>query len=233
MVAAVVGVLCVAVDELLADLLGQRELDLLALGLAQRGGALLHGLGGVLDLGLGHALPLSQDLAGDAREGDGLVHAGLDRLGVADAHVDVPGGDGGHVVGGLLLDLLAVLVAVLLVAVAVAGLADGHHLRVALLLEGDLDGLGGGVLILLVVAVAAHLVVDHLGALRADGAGHVVAVLPVDDALDGEVDAGALGLEGGRADLGDLSDVLDAAVVLGLFVATVGGLGVVGAGFGW
>ena len=226
-VAAMVGVLSVAVDKLLADLLGQGELDLLALGPSQGGDTLLHRLGGVLDLGLGNALLLNKDLAADAGEGDGLVDAGLDGLGVANANLDVTRGDNGDVVGGLLLDLLAVLVAVLLVTMTVAGLAHGHHLGVALLLEADLHSLGGGVLVLLVVAIAAHLIVDHLGALRADSAGDIIAVLSVNNALDGQLDIGALGVKSGRADLGNLDNILNAAVVLGLLIATIGRLGMV------
>ena len=226
-VAAVVGILGVAVDELLADLLGQGELDLLALGPSQGGDTLLHRLGGVLDLGLGNALLLNKDLAADAGEGDGLVDAGLDGLGVADANLDITRGDNGDIVGCLLLDLLAVLVAVLLVTMTVAGLAHGHHLGVALLLEADLHSLGGGVLVLLVVAIAAHLIVDHLGALRADSAGDIIAVLSVNNALDGQLDIGALGVKSGRADLGNLDNILNAAVVLGLLIATIGRLGMV------
>ena len=164
-VATMVGVLSVAVDELLADLLGEGELNLLALGRSQGGDALLHGLGGLLHLWLGNTLLLNEDLTADAGEGDGLVDAGLDGLGVADADLDLTGSDNGDVVGSLLFDLLAVLVAILLVTMTIAGLADSHHLGVALLLEADLHGLGGGILVLLVVAVAADLIVDHLGAL--------------------------------------------------------------------
>ena len=223
----VVSVLSVAVDELLADLLGQGELHLLALGLSEGDDALLHRLCGILHLGLGDTLLLGEDLTADAGEGDGLVDTGLDGLGVADANLNITGSDNGHIVGGLLLNLLAVLVAVLLVTMTVAGLADGDHLGIALLLEADLHGLGCGVLVLLVIAVAADLIINHLSALRADSAGDIVAVLSIDNALDGQLNIGALGLKSGRADLSDLNNILNAAVVLGLLVTAIGRLGVV------
>ena len=212
----------VAVDELDAHLLGKAELDLLAVGLAKGGRALLNGLGGVHDLGLSNTLLLGDDLAADTRELNGLVHAGLGGLGVADADIDIDGVDLGHVVGSLLGNLLAVLVAVRVVAMTVAGLADSDHLDVSLLLESNLDSLGSGILVLLVIGVAADLVVDGLNGLSADGAGRFVAVFSIDDLLDGKVDVLAGGLEGGRADLGGLSHFLDGAVVPGLLIAVMG-----------
>ena len=58
-----------------------------------------------------------------------------------------------------------------------SGLADGHHLRHALLLEGDLHGGGGAVLGVRHVAVGAHLVGHQLGALRADRPRDLLALL--------------------------------------------------------
>ena len=88
-----------------------------------------------------------------------------------------------------------------------SGLADGHHLRHALLLEGDLDGLAGGLLVLGLVGVGADLVVDLLGALGADGADDSVALLDILDALPAQLDGIADGLKGGGADLGSLDDI--------------------------
>ena len=164
-VAAMVGILSIAVDELLADLFGQGELNLLALGLAQAGNTLLHRLGGLLHLGLGDTLLLNLDLTADAGEGDGLVDTGLDGLRVTNTNLDITGRDNRDIVRSFLLDFLAVLVAILLVTVTIAWLADSDHLGVTLLLETDLHSLGSGILVLLVIAVAADLIVDHLGAL--------------------------------------------------------------------
>jgi hypothetical protein len=239
----------VAVDQLNAHLLGQGQLNSLAGGRAQSGLANLQGLSDLLDSGHGDALLSLKVLAGDLGQGDGLVHAGLDRLGVD--HLD-GGQDGGHhggVEAGLLGHLLAVVVTVAgavggsaAVAGAVGGsgsrLAHSHHLVGALLLEGDLDGLGGGGLGLGLVGVGADLVVDLLDALGAHGASDRVALLRVDDVLAAEGDGLADGGEGGRADLGGFDDVKDGAVVLGHLVgggavgrSAVGGGGAV-AGMG-
>lgn len=224
-------VLSVAKDELDADLLGQGELDLLAGGGTEDGVALLDGLDGILNFGDGDALLLGQVLAGDAGKGDGLVDAGLDGLGVGDLDGDIDGGDEGVVEGGLLGNFLAVLVSVASVAsvTTISGLANSDHLDLDFLNEGDLNSLGGGVFLLLLVGEGADLVGDLLDALSADGADNVVAELLVDDLLDGELDRGALGVEGGGADLGDLGHIVNAAVVLGLLVddwAVSGGRGV-------
>ena len=215
----------VAVDELNADLLGQGQLDLLAVWSGKLSDALLDGFGGVLDLWDGDALVLSDVFAADAGQQDGFVDAGLDGLGVSDGDVNVDGGNDGHVVLGLLGDFVAVVVAVGSVSVA-GGLADGHHLDVVLLLEGHLDGLGGGGFLLLLVAVRADLILDFFDGLGADGPGHVVAEFLVHDLLDGQVHVLADGLKGWGAHFGDLGHVLNGAVVLGLLVAAVvwGGL---------
>merc|ERR1719400_1402338 len=217
------GVVGEPVDDLHTDLLGEGELHSLAGGGGQAGHALAEGLADILDLRDGDALLLGQVLAGDPRQGDGLVDTGLDGLGVGDGDNGLNDGDNGDVVASLLGDLLAVVVAV----AVLGGLAHGHHLGLALLLEGDLDGLGGGLLVLGLVGVAAHLVVDLLDALSAHGAGDGVALLDVLDGLAAQLDVGALGGEGGGADLGSLNHVQDGAVVLGVLVSVVGG-GVVG-----
>ena len=227
------GVGSIAVVDLDTHLLGQSKLDGLAGGVGQTGHALLSSLGHILDLGHGDALLLGEVLAGDPGQADGLVDAGLDGLGVGHVNGGLHNGDNGDVVAGLLGNLLAVVVAVALVAVAVAGglgLADGDHLGLALLLEGDLDGLGGGGLGLGLVGVGADLVVNLLDGLSADGPGDVVALLLVDDALPGQLDGVADGLEGGGAHLGGLNNVLHGAVVLGVLIAVGGGGVAIGGG---
>ena len=104
----------------------------------------------------------------------------------------------------------------------VLGLAHGDHLGLALLVEGNLNGLGGGGLSLGLVGVGADLVVNLLSGLRADGSGDSVALLPVDDVLSGQLNGVADGLEGRGAHLSGLDNILDGAVVLGLLVAVVG-----------
>ena len=212
----------VAVDQLNTDLLGELELNLLAVGLGELGHTLLDGLGVILNLGLSNALLLGDDLARDSGKGDGLVDAGLDGLGVTDTDIDIDRGDNGDIVGSLLGDLLAVLVSISMVSMAIAGLADSHHLDISLLLEGNLNGLGSGVLVLLVVVVAADLIVDGLNGLSADSAGNIVAVLSINNPLDGQLNILTDGLESGGADLSLLGDVLDSAVVTGLLIAIMG-----------
>ena len=209
----------IAVDKLDTDLLGESELDVLALGLTQLGGALLNRDGGLLDLGLDNTLLLGHNLAGEAGKSDGLVGAGLDGLGVADADRDILGGDNRDIVLGLLGNLLAVLVAIRVVAMAIAGLADSHHLDVGLPLESDLNGLGLGILVLLAVVVDADLVVHSLSGLGAHSAGNLVTVFTLNNLLDGKVNIFARGLESGSAHLSLLSHVLNRAVVLGLLIA--------------
>ena len=81
-------VLGVAVDQLNAHLLGEGQLDGLAGGSGQTGHAFVNRLGHGLDLGDGDALLLGEVLAGDSGELDGLVHTGLDGLGVHNLYSD-------------------------------------------------------------------------------------------------------------------------------------------------
>ena len=219
----------VAVVDLLADLLGEGQLDSLAVGGSKSGHALVDGLSDGLDLGDGDALVLGQVLTADPGQGDGLVDAGLDGLGVGDGDGGVDHGDDGEVVASLLGDLLAVVVAVSAIsAISVVGLADGHHHGLALLLEADLDSLAGGLLVLGLVGVGADLVVDLLDALGTDGPGDVVALLHILDALPAQVHGVAGGVNVRGAHIGGLNNIQDAAVVLGVLVPVVGGGVVVG-----
>merc|ERR1740129_1519060 len=210
-----VHVLGVSVVDLLAHLLGQGELDSLAGGGGQLGDALLLQLDVVHDLGHGDALLLGEVLARDPDQVDGLLDALLDGLGEGNLDVLDVLSDDGDVVASLLGDLLAVVVAVLVVSVAGGGLADGDHLGVALPGEGDCDGLGGGGNNLLAVGVDTDLVVNNLNTLTAHGAGHRVALLDINDLLGGNLNGLADGLKGRGADLGGLNNIDNAAVVLG------------------
>ncbi len=225
------GISSISVNDLNTDLLGEGQLNGLAGGGSQLGDALLEGLGDILNLGDGDALLLGQILAGDSGEGNGLVDTGLDGLGVDNLNGGLNRGDDGNVVASLLGDLLAVVVAVAAISVAVvgSGLAHGDHLGDALLLEGNLNGLGGGGLRLGLVGVGTDLVVNLLDGLSADGSGDGVALLLVDDGLSHQLDGVAHGLESGGAHLSGLNNILDGAVVLGVLITVGGGL-VVGGG---
>ena len=215
------GLMSVSVDKFDADLLGQSEFNLLASGSSQLGLAFVDGLSGILNLGDGDAFLLGEIFTADAGQRDGLVDAGLDGLGVGYLDGNIDGGDDGHVVSGLLSDLLAVVVSVRvsITVSLVSGLADGDHLDIGLLLEGDLNSLAGGVFVLLLVRIRADLLGDLFDRLSANSSGDSVAEFLVDNALDGQFDGLAGGLEGGGADFGDFSHILDSAVVLGLFIA--------------
>merc|ERR1719336_708995 len=152
-----------------------------------------------------------------------------DRVGVGDGDGGVDHGHHGEVVASLLGDLLAVVVAVSAIsAISVVGLADGDHHGLALLLEGNLNSLAGGVLVLGLVGVGADLVVDLLDALGTDGPGDVIALLHILHALPAQVDGGAGGVDVWGAHVGGLNNIQDAAVVLGVLVPVVGGGVVVG-----
>merc|ERR1719384_586125 len=226
----IMGLKLHSVVDLLADLLGEGELD----SGAGRGGdnsdALLDNSDSLLDLGDGDASLGDNILAGDDGQVNGLVDANLLGLGVGDSDGGLNGGDDGDIVASLLGDLLAVVVAVAVISISGSGLAHGHHLDIALLVEADLNGLGVGLLDLLGVLVDTDLVVNDLGGLSADGGGHGVAHLHINDLLDGQLHIGALGGEGGGADLSGLNHINNAAVVLGGLIGVVGGRGMVGGG---
>ena len=148
------GLMSVSVDKFDTDLLGEGELDLLAGGGSQLGLAFGNDLNGIFNLGDDDGLLLREIFAGDTGKRDGLVDAGLDGLGVGNGDIDIDGGDDGHVVGGFLSDLLAVVVSIRVsVSVSVSRLADSDHLDIGLLLEGNLNSLGSGSFFLLLVRV--------------------------------------------------------------------------------
>jgi len=205
----IVSLLGISVVDLLAHLLGEGQLNGLAVRGSQLGDALLDGGDVLLDLRDDDTFLLSQVLAGDSGQVDGLLDASLDWLGVGDSDGRVGLSNDGAVVASLLGDLLAVVVAVAVVAISGSWLTDSHHLGVADPLEGDDDGLGGGILGLLGVRVGADLVLDNLNADRADGSGDGVAHVTVNDLLDGELDWGADGLESWSTDLDRLNNILN------------------------
>lgn len=200
-------------------MLGEGELNSLAGRGGQLGDTLLKGLRHNLDLGDSDALLGRQVLTADSGQADGLVDTGLDGLRVDNLDGGVNRGDNGDVEAGLLGNLLAVVVSISLSVSVLGRLAHGDHLGNTLLLEGDLNSLGGGGLSLGLVGVGADLVVNLLNALRADGSGHSVALLLVNDGLPGELLRCAHCLEGRGADLSNLYNILDRAVVLGLLIA--------------
>jgi len=218
------GVMSITIDELDADLLGEGEFDLLASGGGQLGLAFGNGLGGILNLGDKDGPLLSKISTAHNGKGDGLVDTGLDGLGVGDFDSDIDGGDNGHVVSGFLSDLLAVVVSITTMSITtiamVSRLADSDHLDVSFLLKGDLNSLGGGVFVLLLVRVRADFVGDLFNGFSTDCAGDSVGEFHINDDLDGQLDILADCFKGRGADLSDFSHINDSAVVF-RFLITV------------
>jgi len=203
------SVLSISIVDLLANLLGESKLNSLASRSSKLGDALLRSLGGVFNLWDSDALLLSEVLAADSWERDWLVDTGLDWLRVGNLNSWLNRGDNRDIVASLLGNLLAVVVSIAVVSVSWGWLADGDHLGVTLLLEGNLDGLGSGGLSLLLVRVGADLVVDLLNALGTDGTGDWVALLFVNNDLDGKLNWVADSLKSWGADFGGLNNILN------------------------
>jgi len=161
----IVSVLSISIVDLLADLLGEGQLNVLASRCSQLSDTLLKGLRDLLNLRDGDALLLREILTADSWEGDGLVDTGLDGLGVHNINSWLHNSQDGDVVASLLGNLLAVVVAIAVSITLWLRLADGDHLGLTLLLEGDLHSLGGGGFSLWLVGVGADLIVDFLHAL--------------------------------------------------------------------
>lgn len=225
------GIVGISVHDLDADLLGEGKLDSLAGGGSKSSNALLNSDAGILNLGDGDALVLNEVSARNSGEEDGFVDTGLDGLGVGDGDLGLDNGDNGYIVASLLGDFLAVVVAISVSGVSgslsmvtmsisvLGGLADSHHLGLALLHEGNFDGLGGGDLFLLLVRVCADLVIDLFDGLSADGSGDIIALLLVYDDLDGQINWGTGGDNGGGAHLGGFNNINDGAVVFGVLIS--------------
>jgi len=219
-----ISVLSISVVNLLAHLLGEGKLNILAGGGSQGSDTLLEGLRDNLDLGDGDALLLRQVLAADSGQKDGLVDTGLDGLRVDNINSRLHNSQDRDIVASLLGNLLAVVVAVAVVSVSRGRLADGDHLGVTFLLERNLNSLGSGSLSLGLVGVGAHLIVNLLDALSADSPGDSVTLLSVDHVLAGQLNWGAHGLKSRGADLSSLNNIKDRAVMLGLLISVVGRL---------
>jgi len=178
------SVLSISIVDLLANLLGESKLNSLASRSSKLGDALLRSLGGVFNLWDSDALLLSEVLAADSWERDWLVDTGLDWLRVGNLNSWLNRGDNRDIVASLLGNLLAVVVSVAVVSVSWGWLADGNHLGVALLVEGNLNSLGSGFFGLLLVRVCADLIINLLNALGTDSTGDWVALFYINNDLD-------------------------------------------------
>merc|ERR1712013_348524 len=182
-----VNILSISIVDLLANLLGESKINSLASRSSKLGDALLFNLNIILHLWDSDALLLSEVLAADHDQVDWLVDTGLDWLRVGNLNSWLNRGDNRDIVARLLGNLLAVVVSIAVVSVSWGWLADGNHLGVTLLLEGNLNSLGSGGLSLLLVRVGADLVVDLLNTLGTDSASDWVALFFVNNDLDGKL----------------------------------------------
>jgi len=203
------NILSISIVDLLADLLGESELNILASRSSKLGDALLRSLSGILNLWDSDALLLGKVLTADSWERDWLVDTGLDWLRVGNLNSWLNRGDNRDIVASLLGNLLAVVVSVAVVSVSWGWLADGNHLGVTLLVEGNLNSLGSCGFSLLLVRVGADLVVDLLDALGTDGTGDWVALLYINNDLDGKLNWVADSLKSWGANFGRFNNILN------------------------
>jgi len=219
-----ISILSISVVDLLADLLGEGQLNVLAGRGSQSSDTLLKGLRDSLNLRDSDALLLRQVLTADSGEEDGLVDTGLDWLRVHNINSRLNNSEDRDIVASLLGDLLAVVVAVAVVSVSRGRLAHSNHLGVTLLLEGNLNSLGSSSLSLGLVRVGADLIVNLLNALRAHSPCDGVALFSINHILAGKLNRVAHSLEGRGANFSGLNNIQNCAVMLGLFISMVGRL---------
>ena len=201
------NILSISIVDLLANLLGESKLNILASRGSKLGDALLRGDGGVLNLWDSDALLLCEVLAADSWERDWLVDTGLDWLRVGNLNSWLNRGDNRDIIASLLGNLLAVVVSVAVVSVSWGWLADGNHLGVTLLLVRNLNSLGCCGLSFLLVRVGADLVVNNCHTLSAYGTGDWVALLHVNDDLGGDLNVLTDSLEGRGANLSRFNNI--------------------------
>jgi len=223
------GLMGVSVDKLDTDLFGEGELNLLAGGdtdfsLAVGNNDLIVDNRGNLD-----GLFFRDISAGNNGKGDGFVNTDLLGGGVGNGDGDINSGDNGDIVGGFLGNLFAVVVSVSTISSMsislVSWCADSDHLDVGNLLEGNFDGLGNGVSRFLFVKVCADFLGNNLDGFGTDGTGDGVCVWDIYNFLDGDREIFTRGSNGRCADLSDLNDINDRAVLFGFLitVSMVGG----------
>jgi len=203
------NILSISIVDLLANLLGKSELNSLASRSSKLGDALLFNLNITLHLRDSDTLLLSEILAADHNQINWLVDTGLDWLRVGNLNSWLNRGDNRDIIASLLGNLLAVVVSVAVVSVSWGWLADGNHLGVTLLLKGNLNSLGSGLFGLLLVRVGADLVVNFLNALGTNSTGDWVALLFVNNDLDGKLNGVADSLKSWGANFSSLNNILN------------------------
>merc|ERR1719292_120862 len=123
----------------------------------------------------------SEVLTADSWERDRLVDTGLDWLWIGNLNSWLNRGDNRNIVASFLGNFLTVVVSIAVVSITWGRLADGHHLGITLLLEGDLYSLGSGLFNLLLVGVGADLIVNLFNALSTDSSGNWVTLFNINN----------------------------------------------------
>jgi len=203
------NILSISIVDLLANLLGESKINSLASRSSKLGDAFLFNLNIILHLRDSDTLLLSEILAADHNQINWLVDTGLDWLRVGNLNSWLNRGDNRDIIASLLGNLLAVVVSVAVVSVSWGWLADGNHLGVTLLLKGNLNSLGSGLFGLLLVRVGADLVVNFLNALGTNSTGDWVALLFVNNDLDGKLNGVADSLKSWGANFSSLNNILN------------------------
>jgi len=179
-----VGVLSISIVELLADLLGEGEVNVLTGRGSQLGDALLMLLNTLFHLRDGDTLLSSQVLTADSDQVNGLVNTGLDGLREGNHDSRLHRGHNGDIVASLLGNLLAVVVAIAVVAISRGRLADCHHLCVTFLLKRNLHSLGSSVNNLLLVGVNTYFIGNDFHRLTTNSLCHWITLFSVYDFFD-------------------------------------------------
>ena len=202
-------ILSISVVDLLADLLGESEVNSLASRSSKLGDALLFNLNIIHDLWDNDALFGSEVLTADDNQVDWFVDTSLDWLRVGNLNYGLNRGNNRDIVASLLGNLLAVVVSVAVVSVSWGWLTDGDHLGVALLLVRNLNSLGVGSFSLLLVRVGADLIVNNCDTLGTDSTGYWVTLLSVNDDLDRNHDVFTDSLKSRGANFSSFNNILD------------------------
>ena len=177
----------ISIIDLLAHLLRKGKLNILASRSSKLGDTLLRGLGGIFNLRNCNALLFSKILTADSWEIDRFVYTGLDWLRIGNLNSWLNWGNNRNIVASFLGNFLTVVVSVAVVSITWGRLADGHHLGITLLLEGDLNSLGSGLFNLLLVRIGADLIVNLLNALSTDSSGNWVTLFNINNDLDSKL----------------------------------------------
>jgi len=208
------GVFSMSIDKLHTDLLGESELHVLASRSSKLCDALLRCCSCFLNLWDSDTLLSSQVFTGYSYQGDWLVDTGLDWLRVGNLNWRLDNSNYRNIVASLLGNLLAIVMSIAMsissMSVAFGSrLANGHHLGLALLVEGDLNSLGSCGFSLSLVGIGTDLIVNLLNALGTDSTGDWVTLLFVNNFFDGNLYWVADSFKSRGANFSRFNDVLN------------------------